>query len=238
MQSSILLLVSGTLAVCIVLNIRVIILDNAVIISLITLQISWMMSLPLCNIAIFCLASTAVEMRFRELNRILSKDFHRFRVVAGLHLMLVEVIQVLNRVFGFMLPMLAVSSLLQSTFSAYELFGLFMMAEKDVNQQRLGFAAIVTIFNVYLTSTFILAMALSSTAIREARKSLEICGKKRRKLKSDKSLAVLMSQLSHTREIVFGCGMFSYGWPLVLNYFTAVISYLMIFIQFDTSLMS
>jgi hypothetical protein len=225
------------MVISLIFDIRLFILGNMYIVAFVTFETVWMMSLPMSSALTIFLVSIAVKMRLKELNGILVKNFRRFKTVARLYLRLIEMIQVVNTIYGFLIPMLLLSSLLQSAFSSYELLGLFVQAENGLNRQRLGFAMLITSFNVFLTSTFTLIIAATSSTVNEARKTLEICCKIRRQLKNDGNLKILMLQLCHTRDIVFGCGMFNYNWPLVFNYLTAMMSYLMIFIQFDKSLM-
>jgi hypothetical protein len=213
-------------------------LEDPLIFVLAVVFVIWMLALPISYLFIICVVSAALKIRFKKLNEMLTKDLKHLRTIAKIHLQLLDVIQAVNHIHAFFLVILIGSCLLQSTFSAYELFGLFVTSKNKINEQRFGFAVLITIFNSYDTSLYTITICIASAAIREARKSLGICYKMRRGLKNEKSLELLLLQLSHTREIGFSCGLFTFDWSLAFSFITAIMSYLMIFIQFDVGLIN
>jgi hypothetical protein len=198
----------------------------------------WMMALPISNLFVICLVSAALKIRFKKLNELLVINLKQLRIIANLHLQLLDVIPVVNHINAFLLVILIGSCLLQSTTAAYEMFGLFVASKNKITDQRFGFAMLITIFNSFLTSLFTITIFITSTAIRESRKSLGICYKMRKTLRNEKNLELLLLQLSHTRDIGFGCGLFTFDWSLAFNFITAIMSNLMIFIQFDVGLIN
>jgi hypothetical protein len=233
----ILTLIAITLIISYKFHVSLFKIDSVMTVIVIVLQIVWMMSLPLCNLLFLCLVSLALKARFAKLNQLAMTGNEDIRAVAGLHLMLVDVVRAVNGIYGLMLPTFLASSLMQSTFAAYEIFGIFVTGEEGIDGKRVGFAMLLTCHNVFLISVLIVSVHFTSVAVGESGASLEICCRMRKRMKMMKNFGVFGRQLVHTSETVFSCGMYNYDWTLVFNYVTSIVSYLVVVLQFDTSLM-
>jgi hypothetical protein len=203
---------------------------------IITLMI-WSSSLPLCTVFTFSLICLGLQVRFKKLNEILTQN-QDLKAISSLHLMLVEIIRLVNEIYALPLTFCVLSSLMQTTSSAYDTFEMLISIRNEFNRHRFAFSLVTSAWDAFVVTHFVASVVAPTIAVREAEKGFEICCKMRKRMRSAVNLELLMLQLSHTKEIKFSCGLYAYDWSLVFNFFTAMMSYLIIFIQFDASLIS